>query len=125
MTAKGLGFISDMLSDEGINYCFGQWNGEVKYPYFVGEYIETQMQNEDGQTESDLILTGFTNGSRLSLEKAKEKIRSCFTDMGITHIFDGGNAIAVMYKDSFGVPTGNDKFKSIQINLKVLEWSVN
>lgn len=125
MTARGLGFISDILSKEGINYCFEQWNKEIKYPYFVGEYIETQMQNEDGQTESNFILTGFTTGSRLSLEKAKEKIRSCFPDIGVTHIFDGTSGIAVMYKDSFGVPTGNDKLKSMQINLKVLEWSVN
>lgn len=125
MTAEGLGFISDVLSKEGINYCFEQWSKKVKYPYFVGEYIETQMQNEDGQTESDFILTGFTVGSRLSLEKMKEKIHSCFPDMGTTHIFKSGNGIAVMYKDSFGVPTGNDKLKSIQINLKILEWSVN
>ena len=101
------------------------WTKAIKYPFFVGEYIEKDSLNEDGQRESTFILTGTTDKSFLSLESEKRKIHKAFPDFGITEIFKNGNGIAVGYKDSFYIPTDTEKLKRIQINLNVLEWSVN
>ena len=37
-----LGFISDQLDQLGIPYEFGEWTGEISYPYFVGSFNETE-----------------------------------------------------------------------------------
>lgn len=39
-----LGFISDQLDQLGIPYEFGEWTGEISYPYFVGSFNETERQ---------------------------------------------------------------------------------
>lgn len=125
MTIQGLSYISKLLTDAKIPYSFVQWNKEVEYPYFVGEYLESEPLNEDGETNTDFILTGTTNASWLTLERYKQAVINMFTYEGITHIFDDGTAIAVMYADSQPVPTNTDDLKRIQINLKIKEWRVN
>jgi len=124
MTAQGLSFIRQELSDAGINYSFGEWAGTLVYPYFVGDYIESPVLSEYGESECLFTLTGTADGSRLSLERVKEKIMNVFPDMGRLHTFEDGNAIAVFYSDAFYIPTGTVKYKRMQINLKVKEWSV-
>lgn len=124
MTLNGLKFIADKLEEIGIPYCFEEWSRKISYPYFVGEYTESEPLNEDGERESTFILTGTTNGSWLSLEQIKQAVRKLFTDEGLTHIFSDNTGIAVMYTGSMPVPTGTDELKRIQINLKVKEWRV-
>lgn len=58
MTVKGLGYIADKLNSAGIPYCFEEWTKEIQYPYFVGEYTESEAESEDGENESIFILTG-------------------------------------------------------------------
>ena len=108
----------------GVPYCFEEWTREISYPYFVGEYTESEPLYEDGESESTFILTGTTKGSWLELEQLKEKIHSLFTDVGLTEILNDNIAIAVMYAGSMPVPTGTDQLKRIQINLKIKEWRV-
>ncbi len=124
MTANGLNFIGKRLNTAGIPYCFGEWTREVTYPYFVGEYTESEPLNEDGESESTFILTGTSRGSWLSLEEEKEKIRNIFPEDGITAILENKTGIAVFYSSAMPVPTGTDELKRIQINLKVKEWRV-
>lgn len=81
--------------------------------------------NEDGESDSGFILTGTSNGSWLSLELEKDKIRKAFPDVGITKILPGSIAIAVMYAGAMPIPTGVENLKRIQINLKVKEWRVD
>ncbi len=125
MTVAGLSFIADMLVKNDIDYCFGEWSGNVVYPYWVGEYIESETVGECGESEAIFILTGTTNKTWLSLEKIKEKICSIFPSTGFTHIFENKNGIAICYETAFCIPTNTVNFKRIQINLKVKEWSVN
>ena len=124
MTLKSLNFIAQKLFSAGIPYCFEVWEKEITYPYFVGEYTESEPLYEDGESESTFILTGTTKGSWLKLEQLKDKIHSLFTDDGLTAILPGRIAIAIMYAGSMPVPTGTDQLKRIQINLKIKEWSV-
>ena len=72
MTKEILKIISDSMESLGLNYEFMEWTSEIRYPYFVGEYGETQQSTEDGLQESSFILTGYTRGTWLSLEEIKE-----------------------------------------------------
>lgn len=126
MTIQGLSFISKILSENEIPYSFGEWSGEIDYPYFVGDYTETEPLYEYGETEDTFMLTGTSRVSDavLDLEKYKAKICQLFPSEGLTECFPDGCAIAVMYSDSSYIPTGTDDLRRIQINLKVKEWRV-
>lgn len=122
MTIESLKFINEALKAAGISYQFQRWDGELKYPYFVGEYTETEPENEDGRQESSFIITGTTNGSWLSLEETKEKIKK--EVCGKSAILPNGNGIAIYYAGFLNVPTGNETMKRIQITLNIQEWEV-
>lgn len=126
MSKASLKIIKDSMKALGLNYSFMEWNGEPKYPYFVGEYQETPSLNEDGLQESTFLLTGFSRETWMALENAKEKIESYFNKVGgKTVIADNGSAVAVFYSNSLVIPTGDAELKKIQINLLVKEWKVN
>lgn len=124
MTVKGLGYIADKLNSAGIPYCFEEWTKEIQYPYFVGEYTESEAGSEDGENESIFILTGTSRKSWIELENAKADIRKIFPDDGVTAILEDKTGIAVFYSSAMPVPTGTEELKRIQINLKVKEWRV-
>ena len=123
MSIEALKFINNKLVENGINYEFMQWTNDVVYPYFVGEYQEAESLNEDGFQETTFILNGFSKGSWLNLEQAKEKIEKIFSN--VTAILPNGNGIAVFYSNSLVIPTGDAELKRIQINLAINEWKVN
>lgn len=123
MTTESLAFINDILTEADINYEFMEWTSNIVYPYWVGEYTESEPLNEDGMQESTFMITGTTNGSWLSLEEAKATIESNLCNQ--TVILPNGNGLAVFYSGSLVVPTGNEKMKRMQINLLIKEWKVN
>lgn len=124
MTSDMLKLISDGMEAIGVNYAFAEWKGEIKYPYFVGEYQETPAMNEDGLQEADFILTGFTRNAWAELEEAKEKIENYFYKNGRTAIASSGNAMAIFYGNALVIPTGDAELKRIEIHLDVKEWKV-
>ena len=118
--------ISDAMTSLGLAYCFGEYAGDIVYPYFVGTYTETEGFTEDGLQESAWLLTGFTREAWSELEDAKDKIENYFNRVsGKTVITDSGSGVAIFYAHSLVVPTGDAELKSIQINLSVKEWKVN
>ena len=126
MTSEPLKAVKAGMEALGLNYAFMQWEDEIVYPYFVGEYQESPPMSEDGLQEATFILTGFTRGSWLDLEAAKEKIENYFNKIsGKTVIADDGSAVAIFYANSLVVPTGDAELKRIDINLMVKEWKVN
>jgi hypothetical protein len=128
MTINGLKIISDAMNALGLNYGFGEYRiegEEVPEIYFVGEYQEAPVINEDGMQESTFLLTGFSRGSWFALEIAKETIKNYFNKVGgHTVIAEDGTAVAIFYSSGFVVPTGDAELRKIQINLDVKEWSV-
>lgn len=125
MSIAALNIISNAMDSLGINYEFGEWNSKVVYPYFVGEYQEVPALNEDGMQESQFILNGFSRGSWLELEEAKEKIENHFNKVsGKIVTADDKSTVAIFYENSLIVPTGDEQLKRIQINLKIKEWKV-
>lgn len=127
MSKNTLKIISDAMSALGLEYSFGRYTKKhVVYPYFVGEYQETESVTEDGLQESTFLLTGFSRDTWLTLEDAKERIALYFNRVsGKTVITDNGSAVAVFYAHSLIIPTEDAELKRIQINLNIKEWTVN
>lgn len=129
MSKAVLKIVSDAMFSLGLEYGFyeyaGNKNGKIVYPYFVGEYTESESITEDGLQDSTFLLTGFSRGSWLDLENAKEKIENYFNHLSHkTVITENGSGVAIFYANSLIVPTGDAELKSIQINLSVKEWKV-
>lgn len=122
MTKEVLNIINQSMKEIGLDYAFMRFTGKVKYPYFVGEYVDTEPVNEDGLCESTFLLTGFSRGTWVDLEDAKEKIEKKLDDY--TAITDTGSVVAVFYTGAQPIDTGDAELKRIQINLKIKEWKV-
>ena len=121
-----LNVIASAMSDMKLNYAFMEWKDEPAFPFFVGEYQESPSLTEDGLQETTFILTGFSRGTWLELEQAKEKIEKYFSKVsGKTVITEQDSAVAVFYSHSLVIPTGDAELKKIQINLDIKEWKVN
>ena len=125
MTTDALLLISEGMAVLDLNYAFIRWEGAKPSLYFVGEYQEYEPAAEDGLQEADFILTGFTRGSWLELEEAKQKIENYFYRDGKTTIAPSGNAVVFSYANSYVIPTADAELKKIEIHLNVKEWKVN
>ena len=126
MTTETLKAVKAGMEALGLNYAFVRWEGDVVYPYWVGEYQETPANSEDGLQESTFILTGHTRGSWLDLEAAKEKIENYFNRInGHRVIAENGTAVAIFYERSLVIPTLDAELKRMEINLLIKEWKVN
>lgn len=122
MTPEGLNFISDALKPL-INYHFLYYKTDrVEYPYWVGEYIETEYSAETNYQETPFILTGVTRGSYLELEKQKEIIKKAFKDKRA--ILSNGAGIAVYFDYSMPIRVDDIELQKIQVNLTIQEWEV-
>lgn len=118
-----LKFIKEQMDSLGINYEFGEWTSDIKYPYFVGEIPSPEeYTTEDGREETTLFLNGFTRGKFLELEEANAKIKKHFNPITGLCTKTGSGSIAVFYDGHFFVPTGEADLKKIQINLTIKEW---
>ena len=129
MSIAGLKIISDAMESLGLAYSFMRFDvadgEEAPEIYFVGEYHEIAPDNESGLQETSFLLSGFSCGPWLALEKAKEAISAYFNKVGgHTVIAEDGSAVAVFYSNSLVIPTEDAELKRIQINLDVKEWSV-
>lgn len=127
MSKNALKIISNAMSSMGIEYDLGTYTKKpVVYPYFVGEYQESEPMTEDGHQETTFMLNGFSRGSWADLENAKERIETYFNRVqGNIVMAEDGSAVAIFYSDALIVPTGDAELKRIQINLKIHEWKVN
>lgn len=127
MSKNLLKVVSAGMAELGIEYEFGEYTKKrIVYPYFVGEYTEQEPMTEDGLQETTFLLSGFSRGTWLTLENAREKIENYFNKVyGKTVMVDDGSAVAVFYGNSLIVPTGDEELKKIQINLQCKEWKVS
>lgn len=128
MTDLMLKSVKAAMKALNLNYGFVTYDKKpIVYPYFVGEYTETESTTEDGLQEATFMLTGFARGSGAweVLETAKQSIENYFTRGGKAYREDDGTTAVIMYGYSFPVPKEDADLKSIQINLTVKEWKVN
>lgn len=122
MTPEGLNFISDALKPL-INYHFLYYKTDrVEYPYWVGEYLESEYSAETNYQETTFIITGVTRGSYLELEKQKEIIKKALKDKRA--FLSNGTGIAVYFDYSMPIRVDDIELQKIQINLTIQEWEV-
>lgn len=126
MSINILKAVSDGMAAAGLSYEFGEWTSDVVYPYWTGEYQESEPFSEDGMSDSTFILTGWTRGKYIELEQDKEKIIKQFHQIdGYMVTADDGSVVAIFYASAIGgIPTGDAELKKIQVNLVVKEWKV-
>ncbi len=126
MTTDVLKVIDDAMTQLKLRYEFERYISKIEYPYFTGEYQESPPASENGMQEGTFVLNGFTRGSPMALEEAKEQIEDLFDrTSGYTVTMDSGNVVAVFYSESFVIPEDDEELKRIQINLTIFEWKVN
>lgn len=122
MTIESLNFISSILK-QLVNYHFLYYKTDkVEYPYWVGEYLESEYSAETNYQETTFILTGVTRGSYLELEKQKEIIKKALKDKRA--ILPNGTGIAVHYDYSIPIRVDDIELQKIQVNLTIQEWEV-
>lgn len=120
-----LSVLNDQLTGLGLNYEFGEMTQSPPiHPYWVGEYSETDPGLGDGQESPVILLTGFTRGSRLTLETQKEIIRDHFKH-GVTVMTPSKTSVSIFYSGSLPVPTDDIELKKIQVNLQIKSWKGN
>lgn len=123
MTTESLKFISESMEQLQIPYEFLVWTSDLVFPYVVGEYTEIEpFEGDDGQEETNFLLTATTNTCFMDLEEIKEKIKNFFPEDGLTAILDSGSGIAVSFSTAFPVQSGEQGLYRMQINLKIKEW---
>lgn len=122
MTIEGLNFISSILKPL-VNYHFLYYKTDkVEYPYWVGEYLESEYSAETNYQETTFILTGVTRGSYLELEKQKEIIKKALKDKRV--VLSSRTGIAVHFDYSMPIRVDDIELQKIQINLTIQEWEV-
>lgn len=114
--------VAEGMKSLAINYEFGRWSGEPDYPYFVGEYVQTEPTAEDGEQDCAFTLTGFTRGTWDDLEKCREKICTLFDPFDGYRASKEGAAIVAFYDSATPVPTDTDELRRIQIDLTIKKW---
>ena len=114
----------------GLNYEFGQMsNSPPKYPYWVGDYTESESLTEDGVEQPIIILNGFSRGKFIELEEQKEKIKEYFkfgkTDLMTVTLPDqtiSKVSVNIWFSDSINIPDDNLDLKRCQIHLNTKIW---
>lgn len=122
MIETAFGIAKDELKNIDVPYEFMRWTSEKEDRYWVGEYLETPTDTEDGYEEGTLILTGTTEGLWSVLMQDRAKIKDHFpTICGLRKATENG-VVVIFYENSSPVPTGEMNLKRIQINLHIKMW---
>jgi hypothetical protein len=122
MTTNGMEYIVKAMSELDLPFAFYEWVEAPPETYFVAETCqEVDPVDESGRQETVIILGGFTKGSYMELEQAKDRLKK----IDRSEILSDGMGVALYYNTSNNVPLDNSDYKKIQVNLTLKEWKVN
>lgn len=116
-----LQFINEQMQDLNVPYRFWEWAGDVPETYFVGEFVETGGNTEDGMIEGEFTLSGFTRGTYADLDALRDKIYLRFRNGERT--IRNGKGVVVTYSHAMTVPTDLEDVKRMDVYLSTFEWS--
>jgi hypothetical protein len=114
MESDLLKIVNDEMLKLNINYEYGEYKGELKYPYVVGEYNERDYKHEDNITSGEFILTVFHRGSENDLINIKEQIKNVFADFRASTT--NGTAF-ISYRTKLFIRSGEEELKKMEIYL--------
>lgn len=118
MEKELLKVINDELLKLGINYEYGEYKGELKYPYAVGEYSESDYQYENNVTNGSFILVVFHRGSELDLINIKELVKEKFADF---RTIVSGGTIYISYRNKTFIREEDLKKMEIYLDTKTMK----
>ncbi len=118
MEKELLKVINEELLSLGINYEYGEYKGELKYPYAVGEYSENDYQYESNITNGEFILIVFHRGNELDLINIKELVKQKFADF--RKVVTGGT-INVSYRNKLFIREADLKKMEIYLDTKTMK----
>lgn len=118
MEKELLKVINNELLDLGINYEYGEYTGELKYPYAVGEYSENNYQYETNITDGEFILVVFHRGSELDLINIKEQVKERFADY--RKVVEGGT-VNVSYRNKLFIREADLNKMEIYLDTKTMK----
>lgn len=119
MANKVISVIAEEMKNLNINYALMQWNKDVAYPYFTGEFYENSFKYEDGSTGGEMLLEGWTRGTWTELYELTEEIKSHFANFST---IQDNTGISITYLNSSPIRTGDIQLKKIQIRLDIKTW---
>lgn len=114
MESELLKVINDELVALGLNYEYGEYTGDLVYPYIVGEYNERDYSFENNITPGEVILTVFHRGNEIDLINIKEQIKSAFADYRANT--DSGT-VTINYRNKLFIRSGEAELKKMEIYL--------
>lgn len=118
MEKELLKVIKDELLDLGINYEYGEYTGELKYPYAVGEHSENNYQYESNITNGEFILVVFHRGNELDLINIKEQVKERFADF--RKVVESGT-IYVSYRNKLFIREADLNKMEIYLDTKTMK----
>lgn len=118
MEKELLKVINDELLSLGINYEYGEYKGELKYPYAVGEYSERDYSYETNITDGEFILVVFHRGNELDLINIKELVKEKFADY--RKVVNNG-AVYVSYRNKLFIREADLKKMEIYLDTKTMK----
>ena len=118
MEKELLRVINEELLSIGLNYEYGEYTGELKYPYAVGEYNENDYQYETNITNGNFILVVFHRGSEEDLINIKEQVKEKFADF--RKVVNGGT-VNVSYRNKLFIREADLKKMEIYLDTKTMK----
>lgn len=118
MEKELLKVINRELLSLGVNYEYGEYTGELKYPYAVGEYSENDYQYESNITNGEFILVVFHRGSELDLINIKEQVKEKFADY--RKVVNGGT-VYVSYRNKLFIREADLNKMEIYLDTKTMK----
>lgn len=114
MESELLKVVNDELVALGLNYEYGEYTGDLVYPYIVGEHHEINYSYENNITDGNFILVVFHRGKELDLINIKEQIKNVFADYRAST--KSGN-VYITYNTKAFVRSGEQDLKKMEIYL--------
>ena len=118
MEKELLRVIKEELLQLGINYEYGEYKSELKYPYAVGEYNENGYEYESNITNGEFILVVFHRGNELDLINIKEQVKQRFADY--RKVVESGT-VYVSYRSKLFIRENNLKKIEIYLDTKTMK----
>lgn len=122
MIETALGIVYNELKAIDVPYEFMRWTSSVEDRYWVGEFVETPTDTEDGYEEGTLMLTGTTKSSWAVLMQDRATIKEHFPSIGGLRKTADNGTVVFFYENSTPIPTGDADLKRIQIDLRIKMW---
>ena len=118
MKNKLLTVFKSALNGLGITSAYRRYSGD-KYPYLTYEYFVTNVSNEDGSTDGELLCEVWTRGTYAELDAIDEKLKEYFKKLFVN--VDNG-VIYFDYATSTPEDEEDGELKKLQITITTKIW---